>query len=192
MTIGHDSAIDGTVRLDTKPARSRGLGRWARRVLASWRPILLTVLLVSTTGFAAGWYYLEYRADRQIDTSAAREAIKTASEGVVVLLSYSPEGLSRDFDNAKSRVTGDYRAFYQQFTEQIVTPAAQQAQLTTMVRVVRAAVSELHPNSAVVLAFIEQKTSSKEKPEPVTTSSSLQIMLKKVRGSWLIDKLDVL
>jgi Mce-associated membrane protein len=192
VTVGDVSEIGGAVRLDAKPARSRRFGRWIHRSLASWRPIVLTVLLVSATGFAAGWFYFEYRADRQTDTSAAREVIKAASEGAVLLLSYSPEGLSHDFDNAKSRVTGDYKVFYQQFTEQIVTPAAQRAQLTTTVRVIRAAVSELHPNSAAVLAFIEQKTSSKDKPEPVKTSSSLRIMLKKVQGSWLIDKLDVL
>lgn len=192
MTVDDDSKIDGAVRLDAQPARSRWFGRWIRRSLARWRPILLTVLLVGATGFTAGWFYFEYRVDRQTDKSAAREAIKAASEGTAVLLSYSPEGLSRDFDNAKSRVTGDFKAYYQQFTEQIVAPAAQRAQLTTTVRVIRAAVSELHPNSAVVLAFIEQKTSSKDKPEPVKTSSSLRVMLKKVQGSWLIDKLDVL
>ncbi|ORV37795.1 twin-arginine translocation pathway signal [Mycobacterium conspicuum] len=184
--------MDGVVRLDAKLARFRWIGRWVRRPRASWRPILLTVLLVAATGFAAGWFHFEYRVDRQTDKFAAREVVKAASEGTVALLSYSPQGLSRDFENAKSRVTGDYRAFYQQFTEQIVTPAAQRAQLITTVRVIRAAVSELHPNSAVVLAFIEQNTSSRDKPEPVKTSSSLRVVLKKVRGSWLIDKLDVL
>lgn len=192
MTVGDDPKIDVAARLAAEPARSRWLERWIRRPLARWRPILLTVLLVGATGFAAGWFYLEYHADRQTDTLAAREAIKVASEGTAVLLSYSPESLSHDVDNAKSRITGDFAAYYKQFTEQVVAPAAQRAQLTTTVRVIRAAVSELHPNSAVVLAFIEQKTSSKEKPEPVKTSSSLRVMLKKVRGSWLIDKLDVL
>ena len=48
----------------------------------------------------------------------------------------------------------------------------------------------MHPNSAVVLVFVKQKTASKEKPEPVVTSSSLRITLKKVKGSWLIEKFD--
>ena len=55
---------------------------------------------------------------------------------------------------------------------------------------VRAAVSELHPNSAVVLVFVKQKTASKEKPEPVVTSSSLRVSLLKVNNSWLIEKFD--
>jgi Mce-associated membrane protein len=60
------------------------------------------------------------------------------------------------------------------------------------VRVVRAAAAELHPNSALVLAFIEQDTASKANPEHVKTTSSVRITLKKVHGAWLIDKLDVL
>jgi len=51
-------------------------------------------------------------------------------------------------------------------------------------------VSELHLNSAVVLVFVKQKTTSKEKPEPVVTSSSLRVALTKVDGSWLIEKFD--
>jgi Mce-associated membrane protein len=153
---------------------------------------MLTALLIAVTGFTAGWFYLEYRADRQTDDGAARDAIRAASEGIVAVLACSPDSLSRDFDNAKSRITDEFQTYYQQFSEQIVAPAAQRAQLTATVRVVRAAVSDLHPDSAVVLAFIEQKTASKTKPEPVTSTNSVRVMLKKVHGRWLIDKLDVL
>lgn len=166
--------------------------RWIHRCRVKWRPIALSVLLVAATSFAAGWFYFEYRTDRHTDHAAGREAIQAASDGMVALLSYSPESLSHDFNNAKSRITGDFQPYYQQFTEQIVAPAAQRAQLTTTVRVIRAAVSELRPNSAVVLAFIEQTTASKAKSEPVKTTSSVRVNLKKIDGSWLIDKLDVL
>jgi Mce-associated membrane protein len=60
----------------------------------------------------------------------------------------------------------------------------------TTARVVRAAVSELHPNSAVVLVFVDQKTATKEKPEPVQTGSSVRVTLTKVNDSWLIAKFD--
>jgi Mce-associated membrane protein len=54
--------------------------------------------------------------------------------------------------------------------------------------VVKAAVLELHSNSAVVLVFVKQKTATKEKPQPVVTSSSVRVTLTKVSGSWLIEK----
>ena len=161
-----------------------------RRCLARWRPILLTVLLVAALAFGAGYFYFVYRPDLQTNDAAAHQAIKAASDGAVALLSYSPETLSRDFANAKSRLTDNYLAYYRRFADQIVGPSAQRAQVTTTATVVKAAVSELHPDSAVVLVFVKEKTTSKEKPEPVVTSSSVQVTLIKVNGSWLIEKFD--
>jgi Mce-associated membrane protein len=43
-----------------------------------------------------------------------------------------------------------------------------------------------------VLVFISQKTASKEKPEPVKTSSAVRVALTKANGSWLIAKFDSL
>jgi Mce-associated membrane protein len=146
-------------------------------------------LLVATTGLAVGLFFSQYRPDQQTDKAAADEAVRAASEGAVALLSYSPDSLSRDVANAKSRITDDLEDYYKQFTEQIMAPAAQRG-LTTKIRVVKAAVSELHPNSAVVLVFIDQKTASKDKPQPVKTGSSVRVTLTKVKGSWLIAKFD--
>ncbi|ORW26976.1 twin-arginine translocation pathway signal [Mycobacterium paraense] len=176
-----------------EPDRRIGaIRRSARRLLARWRPILLTLVLVATTGYAVGYFYLVYRPDMQTDNAAAHQVIKAASDGAVALLSYSPETLDRDLTNAKSRVTEDYLAYYQRFADQIVGPAAQRGQVTTTASVVKAAVSEMHPNSAVVLVFLKQKTASKEKPQPIVTSSSVRVEMTKVNGSWLIEKLEAI
>jgi Mce-associated membrane protein len=174
-----------------EPVRRRGVvGRLTRRCLARWRPILLTILLVASIGFGVGYFHSVYRADLQTNDPAVHQAVKAASDGAVALLSYSPDTLDRDFTNAKSRLTDNYLAYYQRFADQIVGPSAQRGQVTTTATVVKAAVSELHPNSAVVLVFVKQQTTSKEKPEPVVTSSSLRVTLTKVNSSWLIEKFD--
>jgi Mce-associated membrane protein len=169
---------------------TRAIGRSVRRGLAWWRPILLTTLLVATLGFGGGYFYFVYRSDLQTDKAARHEVVKAASDGAVALLSYSPETLQRDFSNAKSRLTESYLTYYQQFADQIVGPAAQHGHITTTASVVRAAVSEMSPNSAVVLVFVKQKTASKEKPQPVVTSSSVRVTLAKVNDSWLIEKFE--
>lgn len=189
MTV--DSAASKEAAQELAPRRRAGvIGRWMRRCLARWRPILLTILLVGATGFCSGYFYFVYRPDLQTDNAAAHQVIKAASDGAVALLSYSPATLDRDFANARSRLTEDYLAYYQRFADQIVGPSAQRGQVTTSATVVKAAVSELHPSSAVVLVFVKQKTTSKEKPEPVVTSSSIRVALTKVSGSWLIEKFD--
>ena len=170
--------------------RIRAIGRSVRRGLAWWRPILLTTLLVATLGFGAGYFYFVYRSDLQTDKAARHDVIKAASDGAVALLSYSPETLERDFSNAKSRLTESYLTYYQQFADQIVGPAAQRGQVTTTATVIRAAVSEMNPNSAVVLVFVKQKTASKEKPQPIMTSTSVRVTLAKVKDSWLIEKFE--
>jgi Mce-associated membrane protein len=196
VIVDDDSTIaDEVAHSEVKPAqrrRTRAIRPWLLRCLARWRPIMLTTLLIATTGITAGLYYLEYRPDRQTSSTAADEVIRAASSGAVALLSYSPDSLSRDVDKAKSRLTVDFQAYYERFTERILAPTAQGAQVTTTARVVRAAVAELHPNSAVVLVFISQKTASKEKPEPVKTSSAVRVALTKANGSWLIAKFDSL
>jgi Mce-associated membrane protein len=174
----------------TRAGRFGAIGRLARRCLRRWRPILLTILLVGATGFAAGYFHFVYRPDLQTDKGVAHQAVKAASDGAVALLSYSPDTLDRDISNAKSRVTEHYLAYYQEFAEQIVGPSAQRGRITTTVTVVRAAPVELHPNSAVVLVFLKLKHASKDKPEPIVTSSSVRVTLTKVNGSWLIEQFD--
>src|SRR5262249_34218698 len=94
-------------------------------------------------------YWFSYRPDRATDGAAAKAAISAASDGAVAVLSYSPDTLDRDFSSAKSHLTGDFLSYYDQFTQQIVAPAAKQKSLKTTAVVLRAALSEFHPNSAV-------------------------------------------
>jgi Mce-associated membrane protein len=192
VTVDTETAKEAAPEPAPRPTsrRTSVIGRWTRRCLAKWRPFLLTMLLIVATGFASGYFYFVYRPDLQTDDAVAHQVIKAASDGAVALLSYSPATLDRDFSNAKSRLTDNYLTYYQRFADQIVGPSAQRGQVTTTATVVKAAVSELHPNSAVVLVFVKQKTASKEKPEPVVTSNSLRVALTKVNGSWLIEKFD--
>ena len=117
-------------------------------------------------------------------------ALDAAKNGTVSLLSYSPESLDKDFASAKSHLTGDFLSYYTQFTEQIVTPAAKQKSVKTAASVVRAAVSEMHPDSAVVLVFINQITTSKENPDGAFAASAVKVGLKKINDAWLISSFD--
>ncbi|OBA84349.1 hypothetical protein A9W99_00220 [Mycobacterium sp. 1164966.3] len=210
MTVKHDSSPDsaetvidgmGSTSADEDtgaPARLRSalrgalvvMRRWARWCLARWLSVVATVLVLAAVGAAAGLFVKWYRPDRQIDDAAAHQAIQAASEGAVDLLSYSYTSLDRDFAKAKSHLTGDFLAYYSKFSDALVAPAAQQGQLTTTTKVIRAAVSELHPDSAVVLVFVDQTTASKQKPDRAKADSSVLVTLKKVNGSWLIAKFD--
>jgi Mce-associated membrane protein len=55
---------------------------------------------------------------------------------------------------------------------------------------VGAAASELHPNSAVVMLFVNQATVSKDRPDPAMASSTVLVSLAKIHGKWLITKFE--
>ena len=186
MTLKDESPIEASP-FGPQRGRSAGLTRFLRRCIR--RSIVLAVLLFVAAALFGALLYFQYRPDHQTSDAQARQAVSAASDGTVALLSYSSETLNRDFSNAKSRLTHGFLAYYQQFADQIVTPTAQRG-VTTTAHVVRAAVSELHPNSAVVLVFVDQKAFSRGKPEPVLTPRTIRVVLTKIDGSWLIDQFD--
>jgi Mce-associated membrane protein len=191
MTVEQGSPLDS---IETPPgceAEKQSVREGSGR-LARWHPILATALVTATVAVAAGLFFFQYRPAQRFDDTATHQAVQAASDGAVAVLSYSYSNLDTDFANAKSHLTGEFLSYYSKFSQDFIAPAARQGHLTATAKVLRAAVSELHPDSAVVLVFINQNTASKGKPEPLTTASSVLVTLTKVNGSWLIAKLDPL
>jgi Mce-associated membrane protein len=155
-------------------------------------PVALVLGLLAAGGLAGWLYFTQYRPDKQTDDAVAQSVVNAARDGTVALLSYKPDTLNHDFATAKSHLTGDFLNYYDQFTKEVVTPAAQTKGVTTTAQVAGAAVSELNPDKAVVLVFINQATTSKERPDPAMASSSAKVSLVKVHGDWLIAKFDPL
>lgn len=199
MTTAHD-VVDGEQPTDdlaegvtdeTTQQTAPNRGRWMlRKCRENWLPLTIAVLFVAAAVLTAGLYRHQYLPDQQTNAGVAHHAVEAASNGAVALLSYSPDSLDRDFAAAKSHLTGDFLSYYNQFTDQIVAPAAKQKGVRTTARVVKAALSELHRDRAVVLVFVNQTTTSTAQPEERVTASSVQVTLTKVHGSWLISKFD--
>jgi Mce-associated membrane protein len=165
----------------------RGVGGGARR---HWVALALTASLIAAAALTGWMFFSVYKPDRETDTAAMQSAVRAASDGTVALLSYSPDSLDKDFAAAKSKLTGSFLSYYTQFTEQIVAPAAKQKAVKTQAAVVRAAVSEIHPDKAVVLVFINQTTQSKDRPDASFINSSVRVTLQKIDGGWLISSFD--
>ena len=153
-------------------------------------PVALVLGLLAAGGLAGWLYFTQYRPDAQTDAAVAKSAVDAARDGTVALLSYKPDTLDKDLAAARSHLTGDFLNYYDQFTKQVITPAAHTNAVATTAQVVGAATTELHPNSAVVLVFINQVTTSKERPDPAMASSTVLVSLTKLHGDWLISKFD--
>ncbi|MGE2690803.1 hypothetical protein [Mycolicibacterium pulveris] len=173
---------EGT-RSDAGPVR-----RSLRAVRRHLGVILVAVALVGSAGAAAGIYFTLYRPIQQTDEAAANVVLEAAKNGTVAMLSYSPETLDQDFAAAKSNLTGEFLSYYDQFTNQIVRPAATEKNVKTSAAVVRAAVADMQPDSAEVLVFVNQVTTSKENPDGAFAASSVKVGMDKIDGRWLISE----
>ncbi len=152
--------------------------------------VVLVALLAASAGVAAWLYFTDYEADQQVDTTARQAVLTAATDGAVAILSYTPETLDADFTNAKSRLTGDFLNYYTDFTTRIVTPAAKDKEVRTSAAVVRKAIMRIEPDSAEVLIFLNQNTTSRENPDGAFSASAVKVRLEKHDDTWLIAAFD--
>lgn len=182
-----DAAAESAEAQESAKPKREGARRPVATIVTA---AVLAVALLASAGLAAWLYTNQFRPDQQTNEEAQKVVLDAATSGTVALLSYSPESLDADFAAAKSRLTGDFLSYYTQFTEQIVTPAAKEKQVKTSASVVRSGVSQMAPDKAEVLVFINQTTTSKENPDGAFAASSVRVGLEKIDGSWLIESFD--
>jgi Mce-associated membrane protein len=155
-------------------------------VMRKFAPVVLVLLLLISGGVATWLYFKQYRPDQQTDAAAAHAVVRAASDGTVAVLSYSFDSLDKDFANARSHLTGDFLSYYNQFSQATLAPIAKQKSMKTTAHVTEAAVSELHPDTAVVLVFVDQSTTIKDSPQTSLAVSSAVVQMARVNGSWKI------
>lgn len=185
-----DVEIDKAVtESDASPPRKPATGRNVA-VHVKLIPAILVLLLLVSSGLAGWLYFSQYRPDTQTGEAAATSAATAAGEGMAALLSYKSKTLDQDLTAAKSHLSGDFLNDYEARVRDVVVPAVKGKDVTTTAQVVGTAVSELHPDSAVVLVFIDQTTVSKDRPDPAMWASSVLVSLTKADGKWLITKFE--
>jgi Mce-associated membrane protein len=135
---------------------------------------------------AGSVYWWLFRPDQLTGTQAQQQVVAAAKEGIEAALSYSPENLDNDLATAKSHLTGQFLDYYSDFTAKVVTPAAKQKGVKTEANVARAAVSQMGPGKADVLVFVNQVTTSRDRPTPALATSTVMVTMVKSGGQWLI------
>lgn len=149
-------------------------------------PAVWIALVVASVSLLAVLLYTLSRPDREMNESAKQSAMDAAANGAVAVLTYSSGNFDRDVSSARSYLTGDFLSQYDQYIQTAVAPVAKQKSIKTSATVVRKAVSELRPDSAAVLLYINQTTTTADNPAPSSAASSVMVRLTKVDGKWLI------
>ena len=158
---------------------------WCRQ---RWAAVLTVAALLVSAATAGSVYWWLYRPDRLTDTAGQEQMLSAAREATEALLSYSPEKVDTDVATAKALLTGDFLQKYTEFADTVVVPAAKDRGVKTEANVARAAVSQMRPDDAHVLIFVNQVTTSKERPTPALATSSVMVTMVRSAGRWLVSE----
>jgi Mce-associated membrane protein len=157
-------------------------GRPVRLVLTIGGALLLVTALAV---IVAGQWWLHQRRDDDAQKEAARRA---AEHAVSTVLSYDYRRIQEGIHRSRDLLTGSARKQFVDLARPLKTTAPQlQAQVTA--RVTSTAVLSMHPESARVLLFVDQRSISKDLTRPRVDQSRIAVTLVSRDGRWLVANL---
>ncbi|OBB75698.1 hypothetical protein [Mycobacterium sp. 852014-52144_SCH5372336] len=166
----------------TEPAGKGGIN-WARVFAFGVLPALALLL-------AGGAGYLKWVDNSVRNADAARaESVQAAKDSTVAMLSYKPDTVEQQLNDARSLLTGEFEESYTGLINDVVIPGAQQKQISAVASVPAAASVSADSEEAVVLVFVNQ-TVVMGQDAPTDTASSVRVTLEKIDGDWLISKFE--
>lgn len=160
-----------------------------RRTCDKWTLILAALALAAVVALGS-LYWAEFRPDEQTDAQAQAAAIQAAGDGTVAILSYGPDNTAEQLAMAKQHLTGEFLKYYSDFADKMIAPTAKAKGISTSAAVAESAIVEMHPDTAKVLVFVNQATTTAGNPKPAVSASSIVLTLRKQKGKWLISSFD--
>jgi Mce-associated membrane protein len=152
---------------------------WSRVAAYGVLPALALILAM-----VAG--YLKY-VDNSVreDDTARVQSVQAATASTIAILSYTPDRVEQQLNDARNLLTGEFRDSYTSLINGVVIPGAKQQQISAVATVPRAGSVSADPSHAVVLVFVNQ-TVVVGTGAPSSTASSVSVRLDKVGDKWLI------
>jgi Mce-associated membrane protein len=171
--------LDDAAVAEEAPRRSRV--DWGRVAAYGLLPALALILAL-----AAG--FLKYVDNSVRESATARaESMQAASAGAIALLSYTPDKVEQQLNDARSLLTGDFLDSYTSLINQVVIPGAKQQQISAVATVPKVGSISADPNQAVALVFVNQAVTVGA-DAPTSTTSSVRVTLEKTGDKWLISE----
>ncbi|MEV4729310.1 hypothetical protein [Saccharopolyspora sp. NPDC049426] len=149
---------------------------------------LVVAVLLAATGAVV---VLHQRQDAAARVAAARTAAtEVAARRIPEVLSYSHETLDRDLAAAERAVTGGFARDYLELQRTMIRPAAVRDRISTRTTLSALGVVTATDRQVVLLAFINQLTTSSRRPAPLIEGARVRVTLEKVGEDWLVSTLD--
>ncbi|HEX6521037.1 MAG TPA: hypothetical protein VF070_13665 [Streptosporangiaceae bacterium] len=159
-------------------------GRWRRPSLSV--VILSVVIVVLAVG--TGVLFFQWQS-AQATVNARSAAVTAARQKVPALLSYSYTSFSSDLAQAEANTTTQFRDTYGNLMTGQIEQAAKQNKVVTQATVSGTSVISAQPGTATLLMFLSQQTKTSAKQESVLNDTAVQVVMRQVNGTWLVDNL---
>lgn len=161
-----------------------GSGRDRSKLIA----FIVLPAAVMLAGGLAGFLKWASSSGREAQV-AATESVAAARETATTILSYQPDSVDKELNDARNRLTGTFLDSYTKLINDVVIPGAKQKKITAVAAVPAAASMSASPSHAEVLVFINQAVIIGN-DAPTNTASSVRVTLDKIDGRWLVSGFD--
>lgn len=158
---------------------------WGGRVVAFGVLPALALILAAAAG------YLKWVDNSVRNSEVSRiETVQVAKDSTIAMLSYKPDTVEQQLNDARNLLTGDFQDSYTGLINDVVIPGAKEKQISAVASVPAAASVSAEQDKAVVLVFVNQTVVVGQDAPPTDTASSVRVELEKIDGRWLISKFD--
>lgn len=162
-----------------------GLIETPPRSIPTWLLGLLGALTIVSVA-AAIWAW--QAGDDTAVEDATSSAQAAAEQAIEPLLSYDYQALEADQKRAQSYLTADYRKDYDKLFG-VIADNAPSTQTKVVADAFASAIVRSGEDRVDVLIFVDQLTTNKLTPRPVTYKNQVTVTMQKVGEDWLIDNL---
>jgi Mce-associated membrane protein len=152
---------------------------------AGWLRVGLIGIVVAALAVAG--VLLVGQRNHDATQRAGAQALAAARTAAVAVLSYDYRHLDEDFAAAKAHTAQPFTAEYQQTTTKAVRPVATKNAAVVKAVVSAAGVVRAATDRVVVLAFVNQTTSSSRLQRPQVDQNRVELtMVRGSGGQWLV------
>jgi Mce-associated membrane protein len=153
--------------------------------MPGWLRAGVVALLVAAV--AVGGVLLVQQRDHDARQRAGQQALAAARSAAVAVLSYDHRHLDEDFAAARALTAQPFTAEYERTTSKAVRPVATKNAAVVKASVSAAGVVRAGTDRVVVLAFVNQETTSTRLQRPQLDQNRVELtMVRASDGRWLV------
>lgn len=155
-----------------------------RRFLAGWAVVVGAAVIVA---LVAGLLALRGGKDESGERAAVERAAAAAAEA---LMTFTPADGPARRAAASSQLTGVLAADYEARGPDVVFPGATASHITMSAKVLDVGVTDLRPDDAHALLFVDQTIRVGDDPGPETVGVARWATMRRIGGVWRLARLE--